>query len=197
MYPICPPTQVGVFPTAYATRGKMLRQSFNIRRISGKSNQLVSPEEMERVRHHTHSTEYHSCQPLSGVNLSPESANLYFPQAGWCLSFFAGGSGILNSNWHMWPWKGEAMVCEIHMRDFKSHFQQDFLAYCIRPVSEHVAMACVSSMLVQWFFSLFAQFKTTTKSHENYVFLYPFSNMAISPQNNERKKYFILVNCVG
>ena len=23
-----------------------------------------------------------------------------------------------------------------------------------------------------------------TKSHQNYVFLYPFSNMAISPQNN-------------
>ena len=121
MYPICPPTQVGVFPTAYATRGKMLRQSFNIRRISGKSNQLVSPEEMERVRHHTHSTEYHSCQPLSGVNLSPESANLYFPQAGWCLSFFAGGSGILNSNWHVWQWKEEAM-CEIPMCNFKSHF---------------------------------------------------------------------------
>ena len=37
-------------------------------------------------------------------------------------------------------------------------------------------------------FSLFAQFKTTTKSHENYIFLYPFSSMAISPQNNEKKK---------
>jgi len=28
----------------------------------------------------------------------------------------------------------------------------------------------------------------TTKSNENYVFLYPFSNMAISPKNNEKKK---------
>ena len=34
------------------------------------------------------------------------------------------------------------------------------------------------------FLNLFAQFKTMTKSHQNYVFLYPFSNMAISPQNN-------------
>ena len=41
-------------------------------------------------------------------------------------------------------------------------------------------------LLVRLFFSLFAQFKTTTKSHENYVFLYPFSNTAISPQNNEK-----------
>ena len=43
-------------------------------------------------------------------------------------------------------------------------------------------------LLIRQFFSLFAQFKTTTKSHENYVFLYLLSNMAISPQNNERKK---------
>ena len=40
----------------------------------------------------------------------------------------------------------------------------------------------VRQLLVQQFFSLFAQFKTTVKSHENYVFLYPFSNMAISPK---------------
>ena len=51
-------------------------------------------------------------------------------------------------------------------------------------------------LLVQQFFNLFSQFKTTTKSHENYVLLYPFSNMAISPQNYE-KLYFILVNCMG
>ena len=53
-------------------------------------------------------------------------------------------------------------------------------------------------MLVQYFFKLFAQFKTATKSYENYIFLYPFSNMAISPQNNGGKKlYFMLVNCMG
>ena len=44
-------------------------------------------------------------------------------------------------------------------------------------------------LLVQQFFSLFAQLKTT-KSHENYVFLYPFSNMAISPQNNEKNVFY-------
>ena len=70
----------------------------------------------------------HSCQLLLGVNLSLEFVNLYFPYAGLGLLFSAGGSGILNSNWHVWQWKEEAMLCEIHMCDFKSHFQQDFLA---------------------------------------------------------------------
>ena len=70
--------------------------------------------------------------------------NLYFPYAGRGLLFFAGGSGILNFNWYMWQWKEEAMGCEIHMHNFKSHIQQDFLAYCTRPVSVHLAMACVS-----------------------------------------------------
>ena len=32
--------------------------------------------------------EIHSCQPLLGVNLSPESVNLYFPYADWGLLFF-------------------------------------------------------------------------------------------------------------
>ena len=94
--------------------------------------------------------------------------------------FFAGGSGILNSNWHAWQWKEEAMVCEIHMHNFKSHFRQDFLACDTSPVSVHLAM-----LLIQQFYNRFAHFKITTKSHENYVFLYPFSNMAISPQNND------------
>ena len=116
----------------------------------------------------------HSCQPLLGVNLSPEFANLYFPYAGRVFCFFAGGSSILNSNQHVWQWNEEAMLCKIHMHDFKSHFQQDLLACCTRPVSVHVGC------LFDAFFSLFAQFKAT-KSHESYVFLYPFSNIAISP----------------
>ena len=45
-------------------------------------------------------------------------------------------------------------------------------------------------LLIQQFFSLFAQFKTTTKSHENYVFLYPFSSVAISPQHNEKTVFY-------
>ena len=40
-------------------------------------------------------------------------------------------------------------------------------------------------LVFQQFFKLFAQFKTTTK-YENHVFLYPFSNMAISPKTNEK-----------
>ena len=56
-------------------------------------------------------------------------------------------------------------------------------------------------------FNLFAQFKTTTKAHENYVFLYPFSNMALSPQNEDFLKFYtsklhgltgmVLVGCDG
>ena len=51
----------------------------------------------------------------------------------------------------------------------------------------HVAMC---QLLVQQFFNLFAEFKTTRKSHENYVFLYPFSNKAISPENNEQTVFY-------
>ena len=51
-------------------------------------------------------------------------------------------------------------------------------------------------LLVWQFFSLFAQFKTKTKSHENYVFLYPFSKIAMSPKIM-KKMYVILVNCMG
>ena len=117
-------------------------------------------------------------------------------QAG-VFRFFAGDSSILNSNQHVQQWKEEAMLCEIPMCNFKSHFWQDFLAYRTRPVCVHFVMARVSSsfnclcqLLVQPFFNLFAQFKTTTKSHKKYVFLYPFSNMAISPQNNEKSVFY-------
>ena len=84
------------------------------------------------------------------------------------------------------------MLCEIQMCDFKFHFLQDFLAYCTQPVSVHLAMACVGCLFK--FFSLFAQFKST-KSHENYVFLYPFFNMAISPQNNEKTVFYASKPC--
>ena len=50
-----------------------------------------------------HMCAMHSCQPLLGVKLSPEFVNLYFPYTGlFFFSFFAGSSGILNSNQHMW-----------------------------------------------------------------------------------------------
>ena len=68
----------------------------------------------------------HSCQPLLGVNLSPEFVNLYLPDKiqtrVFSPFFFAVGSGILNSDQHVWQQKEEAMLCELHMRDFKPHF---------------------------------------------------------------------------
>ena len=81
-------------------------------------------------------------------------------QAG-VFCFFAGGSGILNSTRHMWQCKEEAM-CEIHMHDFKSHFQKDFLAYCTSPVSVHLAMACVSCS-----FDSFSIFLLSLKPQQN------------------------------
>ena len=89
----------------------------------------------------------------------------------------------------MWQWKEEAMLCEIHMRDFKSHFWWYFLAYCTRPVSVHLAMASVGCS-----FNSFSIFMFSSKRQQNLMktvfFLYPFFNMAISPQNNEKKHVF-------
>ena len=48
----------------------------------------------------------------------------------------------------------------------------------------HLAMAS-AGCLFNSFSVLFSQFRTATKSHENCVFLYPFSSMAISLQNND------------
>ena len=97
----------------------------------------------------------HSCQPLLGVNLSPAFVN---PYAGWGLLFFL----ILNFSRHVWRWKEEAMLCEIHTRDFKSHFRWDFLAYCTRPVSVHLAMACVGCS-----FDSFSVFLLSLKPQQN------------------------------
>ena len=62
------------------------------------------------------------------------------------------------------------------MLDFKSTFQWDFLARCCTFGDG------ICQLFVQQFFGLFAQFKKYKKCHENYVFLYPFSIMTISPQ---------------
>ena len=50
------------------------------------------------------------------------------------------------------------------MHDFKSHFQQDFLAYCTRPVSVHLAIACVSCS-----FDSFSIFLLSLKQQQNLV----------------------------
>ena len=119
----------------------------------------------------------HSCQPLLGVNLSLEFVNLYFPYAGRGLVFFAGGSSILNSYWHVWQWKEEAMLCEIHTHDFKSHFRQDFLAYCTRPVSVRLAMMCVSCS-----FDSFSIFLLSLKQQQNLMkIMFPCIHVPIWP----------------
>ena len=72
----------------------------------------------------------HSCQPLLGVNYSPEFVNLYFPYAGqvvvvFFVVFFAGGSSILNSN---------QQCCAKYTCTLTSN-----KIYCTRPVSVHFA----------------------------------------------------------
>ena len=88
--------------------------------------------------------------------------NLYFPYAGQGLLFFAGGSSILNSNQHVWQWEEEAVLCKIHLHDFRSHFRQDFLAFCARPVCVHLAMACVGCS-----FNSFSIFLLSLKQQQN------------------------------
>ena len=77
----------------------------------------------------------------------------------------------MNSNWHVWRWKEEAMLCKIHTQDFKSHFWQDFLAsnrlYCVHLASQRAFGDGMCWLLVQQFL--------TTKSPENYVFRIHFS----------------------
>ena len=58
---------------------------------------------------------------------------------------------------------------------------------CTRPCSQCSFGEGVCRLLLRQFLNLFAQFKTT-KSHENYVFLYPFSNMAISPRPPKKQQ---------
>ena len=64
------------------------------------------------------------------------------------------------------------VVLNMHAR-LQISLQTRFLWLLHRPVSVHLAMAYAGCLFNS--FSVFTQFKTTTKSHENYVFLYPFS----------------------
>ena len=129
---------------------------------------------------------HHSCQPLLGVNLSPEFVNLYFPYAGWGLLFFRWYQQHFEFQLARVAMEGRSSV----MLNMHAQLQISLLMRFLSIV--HSASQCafgdgVCRLLIQQFFSLFAQFKTTTKSHENYVFLYPFSSMAISPPNKKFK----------
>ena len=110
--------------------------------------------------------------------------------------FFADGSSILNSIRHMWQWKEEALLCWICMHNFKSHFQWDFLAYCTRQVSVHLAMACVSCL-----FNSFSVFLLSLKQLQNLMKIMfsciHFLVWPYPPQKIMKKMCFILVNWMG
>ena len=104
-----------------------------------------------------------SCQPLLGVNLSPEFVTVYFPYAGWGLSFFllvAAAFWIPTSM--CGSGRNKQCCAKIRMHNLKSHFQQDFLAYCTRPVSVHLAMASVGCS-----FNSFSIFMFSSKRQQN------------------------------
>ena len=121
------------------------------------------------------------CQPLLGVNLSPEFVNVYFHYA---------SSGLLFFCW--WQQHFEFQPAHVAMEGRSNVVQNTHVGLQISLLTIflsllHEASQCALGngmcwLLIQQFFSIFAWFKTTTKSHENYVSLYPFSSMAISPQ---------------
>ena len=135
---------------------------------------------------------WHSCQPLLGVTLCLVFVTCISLMQARVFCFFAGGSGILNSNWHVWQWKEEAMLCKIYMCDFKSHFRQDFLAYGTRPVSVHLVMAFIGCS-----FDSFSIFLLSLKQQQNLMKIM-FSCIHFQvwsyPPKIMKKLYFILVN---
>ena len=136
----------------------------------------------------------HSCQPLLGVNLSPEYVNLRFPYAGQGLLFFAGGNSILNSN-SMCGSRRKKQCCAKYTHDFKSHFQQDFSAYCTKPVSVHLAMPCIGCS-----FDSFSVFLLSLKQQQNLVkIMFSCIHFPIWPYPPKIMIFlnFIQVNCAG
>ena len=68
---------------------------------------------------------------------------------------------------------------------WRQHFE--FQPACVA-VDGRTRSNAVQNTCARLQISLFAQFKTRPKSHESYVFLYPFSNMTISPPPPPQKK---------
>ena len=147
-------------------------------------SRVVHLEDKQILKRHTH-----SCQPL----VQSLWTCISLMQAGvFCI--FAGGSGILNSDWHVWQRKEEAMLCKIHMHDFKSHFWQDFLAYCTRLVSVHLAMVFVGSS-----FDSFWIFWISLKQQQNLMkIMFSCIHLPIWPYPPKIMifLYFIQVNCM-
>ena len=85
----------------------------------------------------------HSCQPLLGVNLSPEFVNLYFPYAGWGLLFFCWWQRHFEFQPACVAMEGRSnVVLNTHAQLQISH-PKDFLAFRSMPVSVLLAMECV------------------------------------------------------
>ena len=79
------------------------------------------------------------------------------------------------------------------MDDFRSHFQEDFLAYCTKPVRVHLAMPCIGCL-----FNSFSVFLLSLKQQnrtEIIFSLYSFSNTAISPPKYEQKNIVNFIEC--
>ena len=96
----------------------------------------------------------------------------------------------------MCQWKEEAMLCEIHMHDFRSHFQQDFLAYCTRPVSVHLAMASVSCLFNSFLIFLLS---LILKQQNLIKIMFSCIHFPIWPCPPQIIKivYFVLINCIN
>ena len=81
------------------------------------------------------------------------------------------------------------------MCDFKSHFWQDFLAYCPRPVSVHLVMVCVGCS-----FNSFSVFLLSLKQQQNLMkIMFSCIHFPVWPYPPKimKKMYFIQVNCMG
>ena len=80
------------------------------------------------------------------------------------------------------------------MHDFKSHFWQDFLAYCTRPIHVHLAMPCIT-----YSFDSFSIFLLSLKQQNLTKITVSCIRFPIWPYIEKKKwfLYFILVNCMG
>ena len=138
----------------------------------------------------------HSCQPLLGVNLSPEFVNLYFPYAGRGLLFFRWWQRHFEFQPACVAVEGRSCVVLTMQAQLQISLPVRFLSL-LHKASQYAFGDGVCWLLVRQFFNLFAQFKTATKSHVNYVFLCQFSYIWLYPPQIKKKMYFILVNCMG
>ena len=87
-----------------------------------------------------------SCQPLLGVNLSPEFVNLYFPYADWGLLLFRWWQRHFEFQLAHVAVEGRSnVVLNIHAW-LQISLPVRLLSLCTRPVSVHLAMACVGCL---------------------------------------------------